>query len=132
MSAAIAGSEVAITVESMFSMNKATATISGTNRSRLMPKASRHRNFADVLRHLVAPLRRRALGDRHVPALHVGILVHVDRLPFESRDPRPDRDVGDRIGVGHELSVGQPAVEHAIEPMRLLEVALLSVRRFSL
>ena len=30
MSAAIAGSEVAITVESMFSMNKATATISGT------------------------------------------------------------------------------------------------------
>ena len=30
ISAAIAGSEVAITVESMFSMNKATATISGT------------------------------------------------------------------------------------------------------
>src|SRR5262245_11023035 len=32
MSAAIAGSEVAITVESMFSMNRATATISGTMR----------------------------------------------------------------------------------------------------
>ena len=32
MSAAIAGSEVAMTVESMFSMNKATATISGTMR----------------------------------------------------------------------------------------------------
>jgi hypothetical protein len=30
---AIAGSDVAITVESMFSMNKATATISGTTRS---------------------------------------------------------------------------------------------------
>jgi hypothetical protein len=32
MSAAIAGSDVAITVESMFSMNRATATISGTMR----------------------------------------------------------------------------------------------------
>ena len=32
ISAAIAGSEVAITVESMFSMNRATATISGTMR----------------------------------------------------------------------------------------------------
>jgi len=32
MSAAIAGSEVAITVESMFSMNRATATMSGTVR----------------------------------------------------------------------------------------------------
>jgi hypothetical protein len=34
LSAAIAGSEVAITVESMFSMNRATATISGTMRVR--------------------------------------------------------------------------------------------------
>jgi argonaute-like protein implicated in RNA metabolism and viral defense len=33
ISAAIAGSEVAITVESMFSMNNAKATISGTMRS---------------------------------------------------------------------------------------------------
>ena len=36
MSAAIAGSEVAITVESMFSMNSAHATISGTRRSGVM------------------------------------------------------------------------------------------------
>ena len=33
ISAAIAGNEVAITVESMFSMNRATAMISGTMRS---------------------------------------------------------------------------------------------------
>ncbi len=33
ISAAIAGSEVAITVESMFSMNRAVATISGIRRS---------------------------------------------------------------------------------------------------
>src|SRR5205807_364430 len=36
MSAAIAGSDVAMTVESMFSMNSATATMSGIRRSRLM------------------------------------------------------------------------------------------------
>src|SRR5215216_6257449 len=36
-SLAITGNDVAITLESMFSMNKATATISGTSRSRLMP-----------------------------------------------------------------------------------------------
>jgi hypothetical protein len=36
MSAAIAGSEVAITVESMFSMNKAAATMSGIKRSLFM------------------------------------------------------------------------------------------------
>ena len=36
MSAAIAGSEVEITVESMFSMNSATATIRGTRRSRVI------------------------------------------------------------------------------------------------
>ena len=33
ISAAIAGSDVAMTVESMFSMNNATATMSGTTRS---------------------------------------------------------------------------------------------------
>src|SRR5712675_2303141 len=36
MSAAIAGSEVAITVESMFSMNRAVATMSGIRRSLFM------------------------------------------------------------------------------------------------
>src|ERR1043166_5010734 len=38
MSAAIAGSEVAMTVESMFSMNRATATMSGTGRSLFMER----------------------------------------------------------------------------------------------
>ena len=40
MSAAIAGSEVAITVESMLSMNSATATIRGTRRSCVMRRGS--------------------------------------------------------------------------------------------
>ena len=41
MSAAIAGSEVAITVESMLSMNSATATIMGTRRLLVMLVATR-------------------------------------------------------------------------------------------
>src|SRR5947207_5644278 len=72
------------------------------------------RHFADVLGNLVAPLHRRSRGDRQVPALHIGVLVHVDRLPLEARDPRPDRNVGDRIVVRHVRAVGEAPVEHAI------------------
>src|SRR5262245_34259639 len=51
MSAAIAGSEVAITVESMFSMNRATATISGTMRLASMDcGCSRCAGYVDVCR----------------------------------------------------------------------------------
>src|SRR5262245_66357899 len=50
-------------------------------------------DLADVLRDLVALLGRRPLGDRQIPAFDVGVLVHVDGLPLEPRDPRPDRDV---------------------------------------
>src|ERR1700704_3885661 len=58
-------------------------------------RRSGDRNLADVLRHLVALLNRRPLGDGRVPALHVGILVEIDGLPFVARHPRPDGDVGD-------------------------------------
>src|SRR5262245_40648263 len=57
----------------------------------------RDRYLADVLRHLVALLRRRLLGDGQIPALDVWILVQVDGLPLVAGDPRPDRDVGDGI-----------------------------------
>src|ERR1051325_7588220 len=58
---------------------------------------SRLRNLADVLGNLVALFPRGPCRDREIPALHVRILVHVDRLPLETRNPRPDRDVGDRV-----------------------------------
>src|SRR5260370_14692380 len=65
ISAAIAGSDVAMTVESMFSMNRATATISGTRRSRVMDKglgvafgpSHRHRSW-----RLPARLHRPLIG----------------------------------------------------------------------
>jgi len=31
-------------------------------------------------------------------------VVQVDGLPFEARDPRPDRDVGDGIVAGDEVA----------------------------
>src|SRR5205085_4380004 len=67
----------------------------------------RQRNLAHVLRYLVTLLHRGPASDREVPALHVRIPVHVDRLPLEARDPGPDRDVGDGVGVGDELAVGE-------------------------
>jgi hypothetical protein len=38
---------------------------------------SRHRNFADVLRHLIAPLHAGTPGNNRVPALHVCIGVEI-------------------------------------------------------
>src|SRR3977135_291551 len=90
-------------------------------------RRSGHRDFADVLRHLVALLNRWPLGDGRVPALHVGILIEIDGLPFEARHPRPGGDIGDRIIVGDEFAVGEPLVEYAIEPLRLFEITLLGV-----
>src|SRR6266508_6362364 len=92
----------------------------------------RDRHLAHVLRHLVALLHGRAFGDGRVPPLHVGILVEIDGLPFVARDPRPDRDVGDRILIGDELAAREPAVEHAVEAVRLFQITFLRVGRLAL
>ena len=95
--------------------------------SRCSAANSRHRNFANILRHLIAPLHGGAPGDNRVPALHVRIGVEIDSLPFVARDPWPDGDVRDGVVVGDEFVLGEPAVKHAVESMRLLEVALFRV-----
>src|ERR671912_616458 len=95
MSAAIAGSEVAITVESVFSMKSAVATISGTRRFRVMisgvrvglgrgspllsHKAARPRPLAPN-RVVAAPSR--ALSTPPIPASGVG---HGRRPRFRDR-----------------------------------------------
>src|SRR5712692_4143352 len=96
---------------------------------KLASSSRRYRNLADVLRHLVALADRRPIGDGRVPPLHVGIRIEVDRLPLVARDPRPDRDIGDRIAVRDELAAGEPAVEHAVEPVRFLQITLLRIGR---
>src|SRR5215813_11265201 len=64
-----------------------------------------YRDLADILRHFVALLHRRPLGNGRVPPLDVGILAQVDRLPFIARHPRPNGDIGDGIVVGDELAI---------------------------
>src|SRR6185312_2506389 len=76
----------------------------GNERIAVPPASGRHRDRAHVLRHLVAALHRGTRGDGLVPALHVRILLEVDGLPLEARDPRPDGNVGDRIIVGDEFT----------------------------
>jgi len=68
-------------------------------------------------------LHGRAVGDRDVPALHVGYWLR-STVSIRSARSRPGRDVGDRVFVPSIRGPGA-AVEHAIEPVRSLEVALL-------
>src|SRR5579871_1538491 len=68
----------------------------------------RHRDRPHILRHLVALLHRRTLGDGAIPAFDVGIFVQIHRLPFEARDPGPDRDIGDGIVVGNVFVGREP------------------------
>src|SRR6188508_1747014 len=95
------------------------------------PVPSRHRHRAGVFRDLVALLHRRPLRDRNIPALHIGELVEVDFVPFETGDPRPGRDVRDGIIAGHEISALKPALEYAVKAQGLLVVALLGIRRLA-
>src|SRR6516165_4287586 len=95
----------------------------------MSPPNSALRNWdsSNVLRHSVALLHGRSLRDCHVPALDRRILVEVDGLPFETRHPRPDGDVGNGIVARDELPIREPAIENAVKPMRFLQVALLRV-----
>ena len=61
ISAAIAGSEVAITVESMFSMNRAVATMSGIRRSLFIEICSGRKKGNGVSRGCITPLSHRLL-----------------------------------------------------------------------
>jgi hypothetical protein len=45
-------------------------------------------------------------------------------LAFVRHDPGIDRDVGDRIVPGDEGAIGQAPVQHAIEPVHLVTVAV--------
>src|ERR1700704_6241339 len=94
--------------------------------------ASRHWDGTHILRHLVALLDCGARSDGFVPAFHVWILLQVDGLPFETGDPRPDRDVGNGILVGDELAIFETSIEHLIKPLPFFQVTLLGVRRFTL
>src|SRR5690606_15499215 len=71
-------------------------------------------------RNLEAALHRRSRHQRIVPALHVGIVVQVDLVPFMARRPGQGRHVCDRVfPAGEILVLRQMAVEHLVEALRL-------------
>jgi len=50
-------------------------------------------------------------------------------LPLIRNDPRIGGYVGNRVAAGDEFVIRQPLVEHAVQAVRLLGVALDRVRR---
>jgi len=78
ISAAMAGREVAMTVESMFSMNKAAATISGIRRSLvIMRRSIPIRRGANSSRFFRKVLRRFTIMSRGGPSLAKARLMTV-------------------------------------------------------
>src|SRR5207244_2173524 len=45
-------------------------------------------------------------------------------------DPWIARDVGDRVFAGDVGAIGEPLVEHCVEPSRLADVAIDRIRKF--
>src|SRR5215472_4147312 len=99
MSAAIAGSEVAITVESMFSMNSATATISGTRRSVLMDSDGLLYRPCRALGHL-SPL---AAGESH---MDLSGLLHCFARRILKTTPGSWRESDGQIQEGFSTAAG--------------------------
>src|SRR5258705_10361912 len=87
ISAAIAGSEVAITVESMFSMNRAVATMSGIRRSFFMEIRE---GTAESRTGCITPLPQRPLRN---PGNHLNLR---DNIPAWCRRRRSDDDLPPR------------------------------------
>src|SRR6185437_14240266 len=118
MSVAIAGSDVAITVESMFSMNRATVMISGTMRSRGMGIwcGFWRRRFG-----LQPAFNSRAVAER---GPWFAFITGFRRRPRNRRDlvlsthanPKAGREVGRGLPrQGHFISLRQPA----LSPLRV-------------
>src|SRR5437667_12614550 len=69
----------------------------------------------------------RAGHHRLVPALDIGEIGQIDLVALVSPCPAEDREVGNRDVAGRELDLGEPAIEHAIEPPGFLRVPLQAI-----
>ena len=94
--------------------------------------SGRHRDAWLLDRHMIALLHGWARRYRLIPPQHVGIGGKIDGLPFEARDPRPGSHIRYRIVAGQVGRLGQPPVQHTVQPLALLEIALLRVRGLAL
>src|SRR5262249_52534276 len=79
-------------------------------------------------RDLEAALCAGARHHRLVPTLDVRIVVEADLMPLVPPRPAENREVGNRdLVAGRVLRLTQALVEDAVEPVRLLHVALEAV-----
>src|SRR5260221_6498030 len=95
---------------------------SGSKRS--TPSSSSTRGKADSGRNRHAALHRGPCADRVEPAFYVGKTVQIRLVPLVARDPGIGSDVGDRVLAREIFDLAQAPVEHAIEPVCFLGVAL--------
>ena len=87
-----------------------------------------------LVAHLLRPVDRVALGigrdrgglvvDGLEPAFQVLEIVEVLALPLIGHDPGIGRHIGDRIGARDIVATFELTIEHAIEPVRLVDVAV--------
>src|ERR1700704_2079357 len=66
----------------------------------------------------------RSVVDGLEPALQVREILELLSLPLVWHDPRVGGDIGDRILTGEERTVGETLVQHPVQAVRLLDVAL--------
>src|SRR5512143_3897468 len=114
MSAAIAGSDVAMTVESMFSMNRATAMISGKMRSRGMEnREARAGHWARVLKCKAAAERRLLHVYEFITAIRDCARNRRHPVLSTHANPKAGRDAGEgppRNGLFQPLPAGPTAL----------------------
>ena len=79
---------------------------------------------------LVGANGRRAAADGREPASEIREVVELLALRLVRHDPRIGRHVGDRVRTRHELAVGEAIVQHAIEAVGLLDIALDGIGDF--
>ena len=103
MSAAIAGSEVAITVESMFSMNSAVATISGIRRCLFIRQGERKwrgGRTGITTTQAATPLRNGRLPKNCVNGRDITSCIHVNIVRCQLPSMPPQRKVAGAHGAG--------------------------------
>src|SRR5258708_29181467 len=80
----------------------------------------------------VGPLRPGALAHRVEPAPQVREVIQILVLALPGNDPRIGSHVGNAVAVaGDERAVFEMTVDHAVETVRLLHVALDRIRNFA-
>src|ERR1700694_4210202 len=77
---------------------------------------------------LVSAHGGRTVVDGLEPALQVREILELLSLRLVRHDPRVGRDIGDRVLTGDERALGQTLVQHPVQAVRLLDVALAGVR----